>query len=204
MGWLYMQSLGPHKTPKEYLNNQFTFTSENATFRVLRSALVAMRRYYAAVEKVEKQTQARNVLCVICLVDYNLREKEGYIFGYKDMDETMGPYAADCPGAILDLLTPTDSAYANEWRAKCRRRLSKPRPKHGDTLVLGAPMRFTDQTTHARFRVVEHVVRGRKRMLFAADNGGYYRLPNLKDLNYTIESAGASMPAGNVEPQRLF
>lgn len=21
MGWLYMQSLGPHKTPKEHLNN---------------------------------------------------------------------------------------------------------------------------------------------------------------------------------------
>ena len=36
------------------------------------------------------------------------------------MDETCGPYQYDCPESILKLLTPTESKWANEWRAKCR------------------------------------------------------------------------------------
>jgi hypothetical protein len=47
------------------------------------------------------------------------------------MDETMGPVESRCPERILDLLTPTDSEYANEWRARCRafHAASKARPK---------------------------------------------------------------------------
>jgi hypothetical protein len=36
------------------------------------------------------------------------------------MDETMGPLEARCPERILDLLTPTDNEYANQWRHDCR------------------------------------------------------------------------------------
>ena len=39
--------------------------------------------------------------------------------GYKDMEESMGPYECDCPALILDLLTPTDRDYALHWRARC-------------------------------------------------------------------------------------
>lgn len=189
MGWLYMQSVGPHKTPKEYLNHQFTFASETVSYKVLRSALVGMRRYYAAVEIVTKATQKKEVSCVVCLVNYNPRDKEGFIFGYKDMDETMLPFANDCPAAILDLLTPTDSENALAWRAECRKRLSKQRPKAGDTIVLSRPMKFTNQTTHARFRVVERGIGRRRKMLFAGDDGIYYRLRNLRDLDYTVETS---------------
>ena len=188
MGWLYKQSIGPYKTAKEYLNHQFTFESETASYKVLRSALVGMRRYYAAVERVTKESQTKEVSCVVCLVNYNPRDKEGYIFGYKDMDETMYPFATDCPAAILDLLTPTDSENAMRWRAECRRRLSKQRPKNGDTIVLSKPMKFTNQTMHARFRVVELAIGRRRKMVFAGDDGNYYRLGNLKDLDYTIEA----------------
>lgn len=40
-------------------------------------------------------------------------------FGYKDMDETMGPYDYRCPKSILKLLTPTKNMFANGWREKC-------------------------------------------------------------------------------------
>ena len=50
MGWLFMRSIAPHQTPREYLNAQFTHTSETMTRTVLRSAIVKMRTYYAALE----------------------------------------------------------------------------------------------------------------------------------------------------------
>lgn len=43
-------------------------------------------------------------------------------WGYKDVDETMGPYQTDFPVSWLDLLSPTESKYAVEWRAAVRAR----------------------------------------------------------------------------------
>ncbi len=119
MGWLYMQSLKGHSGPRQYLDAQFTFERPDATSKVLRSALVGNSVYYAAVEQTIA-TGEREVFALICLVRYNPRDREGYIFGYKDMTEGMGPYECDCPVAILDLLTPTDRPYALQWRARCR------------------------------------------------------------------------------------
>jgi len=52
------------------------------------------------------------------------------------MSEAMGPCDCDCLDAILDLLTPTDHQYAEEWRARCRNnaaerraRCAKPTPR---------------------------------------------------------------------------
>ena len=85
MGWLYMQSLKGHSGPRQYLDAQFTFERPEATSKVLRSALVGMRVYYAAVEQIRVGSGEREVWALICLVRYNPRDPEGYIFGYKDM-----------------------------------------------------------------------------------------------------------------------
>ena len=119
MGWLYMQSLGAFKTPRAYLDDQFTYEKDSTRSTVLRSALVKMRTYYAAVEQL-RPNQPREVFAVVCLVRYNPRDVEGYVFGYKDMTEHMGPCESECPAAILDLLTPTDG--------RVRRRLARPLP----------------------------------------------------------------------------
>jgi hypothetical protein len=206
MGWLYKSSLDGFKTPTEYLDHQFTFDREERSYRVLRSSLVQMRRYYDAVERVEKLSGERSVSAVVCLVNYNTREKEGYIFGYKDMDESMGPCDHDCPAAILDLLTPTDSEWANAWRQKCRARLAKARPRAGQTLVLAQPLTFTDGAIHARFLVVERTVRNRKRLAFRGDNGVFYHLRSLRDREYTLEGSPAEprVPAVTVPVQPLL
>lgn len=41
-------------------------------------------------------------------------------WGYKDLDETMGPVESCAPSEILDLLSPTRDTYARAWRARCR------------------------------------------------------------------------------------
>lgn len=46
-------------------------------------------------------------------------------WGYKDVDETMGPCKIDFPADWLDLLSPTDSQYALEWRKAVRERGEK-------------------------------------------------------------------------------
>ncbi len=206
MGWLYMRSLKGYETPTEYLDNQFTYEGEERSYRVLRSALVKMRRYYAAVEYVDADSGSRSIFAVVCLVNCNRRARDGYIFGYRDMDEMMGPGEYDCPGAILDLLTPTDSEWAKDWRQKCRARLAKLKPQVGQIIVLAKPIKFSDGSVLSRFSVVERTVRNRKKLLFRSEGGGFYRLGNLRDLEYTIETAVSSLPTSEAvtEQTSLF
>lgn len=193
MGWLYMQSLGSHSGPRAYLDDQFTYTADSVRSTVLRSALVRMRAYYAAVEQL-RDGQLREVFAIVCLVRYNPRDRDGYIFGYKDMDETMGPCEAECPVAILDLLTPTVNAHATQWRARCRAaaeiRATRPRLRNGWTLVFDEPLAFTDGSRHQRLKVAIDPSRPRAIRFRSSDGDGLYRIGNLGRLRYTIEPAG--------------
>lgn len=59
-------------------------------------------------------------------------------WGYKDVDETMGPYQHDFPVSWLDLLSPIDSEYAVEWRENVRKRAEQmTRFKVGTTWAYG-------------------------------------------------------------------
>lgn len=189
MGWLFMNSLGGHDRPRAYLDDQFTYATGTVRSTVLRSALVRLRTYYAAVEHI-REGGAREVFAVICLVRYNPRDREGYVFGYKDMTESMGPCEVDCPPAILDLLTPTTSEYAIAWRARCReaasRRTVAPRLRNGWTLVFDEPLSFSDGTSHSRLDVAIDPRRPRA-IRFRSATGGRYRISRLDELRFTIE-----------------
>jgi hypothetical protein len=52
-----------------------------------------------------------------------LTDRDGAGWGYKDMDETMGPVQSQAPALILDRLSATTSANALAWRARCRANL---------------------------------------------------------------------------------
>ena len=194
MGWLSMQSMGAHATPKAYLDAQFTWQNETGSAKVLRSSIVGRSTYYAAVERRPVGDADPVVFGLICLIKYTPRARDGYVFAYKDMDETVGPYQRQCPGAILDLLTPTDYPYAIAWRADCRRNLadrrirSATRPKIGDTLVLASPVLFRDGKTLSRFRAVRLPMR-RGLVYHSLEAGGYYRIPNIGGREFRIEPA---------------
>ena len=95
---------------KAECDEQFTWGKHN----VVRSSMKGTT-YYAAVDNGEGE-----VFAVVALTKGQDKSDPYFNFGMKSMDETMHPYYYDCPKAILDLLTPTDSESANEWRAKCR------------------------------------------------------------------------------------
>jgi hypothetical protein len=189
MGWLYMQSLGGHSGPRQYLDAQFTYERPDQRVRVLRSSLVKMRTYYAAVEIVPTDGP-REVIAVVCLVRYNPRDTEGYVFGYKSMDETMGPCEAECPVAILDLLTPTTGDYAFAWRERCRaataRRAAVPKLRDGDLVVFTEPIRFTDGSEHRRMMMIVDKHQPRAMRLRPPDGGGLYRIGGLERLTFSV------------------
>ena len=109
------------------------------TMKVLKSAMVGSV-YYAATE-VKRKGQEPYVTAAVFLTCG--KSPDGTVWGYKDMDERMGPYEDKCPASILALLTPTDNKDAIEWRARCREnirikaeeRKNGPRPLYAPTGV---------------------------------------------------------------------
>ncbi|MFP1133055.1 antirestriction protein [Asticcacaulis sp. W401b] len=193
MGWLSVMSLSGHRTPKAYLDAQFTWSNEEADNQVLRSSVVG-RVYYAAVERVLTADGVRSVFAVICLFRYTPKAKDGYIFASKDMDETVGPYERRCPAAILDLLTPTDYEYAIGWRADCRANLAmarekqrRPRPKEGDIVVLAEPVTFRDGASVTRFQATRAAFR-RNLVYRSLETGSLYRF-GLAGRDYQLNPA---------------
>ncbi len=117
-----MKSMNGYKGPRQLLDAKFTFEIGGVKSLVLKSKIVRNSVYYAAVERLISDNSDHEVFALICLIHYDRHDHDGYIFGYKDMDESMQPYEYDCPESILKLLTQTESANALAWRAKCRER----------------------------------------------------------------------------------
>lgn len=116
----------------------------------LKSAMVGST-YYAAIERINKENpEDRIVFAVVCLTSTDM--KNYYNFAYKDMDETCGPYQSNCPKGILDLLTPTESEWANAWRQRCYENLQKKKdPNTLNNLPVGTKIKVVmpfDTTYH--------------------------------------------------------
>lgn len=120
-------------------------------YEVLKSAMVGST-YYAAVKPLKKYNNANDIVDIpkeeqyvfaaIFLTTTDM--KQYYNFAYKNMDETVGPYERNCPKGILDLLTPTENEYANEWRKDCYANIAKKNnPNSLSKLPLGSVIQFT-------------------------------------------------------------
>lgn len=103
-------------------------------YEVLKSAMVGTV-YYAAVKKLKRyEGYNENGDCIFldlppeeqivfgAIFITSTRNMECYNFGYKPMDETMGPGECKCPKSIIVLLSETDNLYALHWRQKCLER----------------------------------------------------------------------------------
>lgn len=192
MGWLTMtrHHMGEHDTPKAYLDNQLTYEQAQSdgtikSLRVLASSCVQNRVYYAAVEQALDGVPGP-AFAVICLVRWNTRASDGHVFGYKDMDETMGPCETECPERILQLLGPSDNEHALDWRRRClarlRRRARRPSLEDGMRIRLAEPMKFTDGHEGDEF-VIEKIGR---RLAFRSPAGRRYRISNFAERRWSV------------------
>lgn len=192
MGWLSMPlaSMGGHTSPKHYLDAQFTYerpaTPEHPShgYRVLESACPGNRVYYAALQRFDDGAPGE-VTAVVCLVRWNPRAKDGFVFAYKDMSESMGPHEADCPLRVLERLTSTNDPVSLDWRRRCFatiRRRSRKLPD-GALIRFSEPIAFSDSTRHELMRVRRQ---GTRIILTSSDGNGRYRVSNLLDRKFEI------------------
>ena len=200
MGWLSMRlaSMDAHASPKQYLDAQFTYerpaTEEVPShgYRVLESACSGNRVYYAALQRFD-DGRAGEVIAIVCLVRWNPKAADGFVFSYKDMSECMGPNEADCPLRILDRLTSTSDPNALDWRRRCFatiRRRSRELPD-GALIRFPEPMVFSDDTQHELMRVTRS---GKQIILTRKDGTGRYRVSGLMDRKFEIVRERKIMP----------
>ena len=80
--------MGAHKGPRAYLDAQLSHSGTDAdgvdySYRVVGSAVVGTTAYYAAVEEIRGGALI-SVSAIVCLMRWNPRAADGYVFGYKD------------------------------------------------------------------------------------------------------------------------
>lgn len=141
--------------------------------------------YYAAVRYTEPHPHAGEVFAFVVL--YTVSPSSYYNFTYKDMDETVLPFAANPSRAVLEALTPTDWENANTWRAQSWANLeleeAKPRVRHGSRVRLPSPFTFDgglQTTAETVFEVVERDI------LRIVSTGQRVRIPRWRRLAYSV------------------
>lgn len=148
------------------------FEAEFPSTEFLATATIGGTFYAAARSKdqFEEGAMAAAVFAIVCKVDRATRGSnpyDGCNFWYKPMDETVGPVESRAPAKILDLLTPTDSEWANEWRVRCRVNLEvKARAKDvkvGTKIRFSRPMSFSDGISDDTFEFLERSTFRRER-----------------------------------------
>jgi hypothetical protein len=175
MGWTFTQK--SYQTTREFFERQFNYDKpeEGKSGKVIAcSATWAVA--YLAYEVIAPGK--RDVVAIVCLIRHVPRAVDGYNFGYKDMEECMGPYESKCPETILKLLTPTTNESAIEWRARCWERINKrknaPKVHKGDWIKFSQPLTFASGITLDCLQWVS----GSK---FSGPGYGLYRISNWKE-----------------------
>ena len=173
MGWDYFHK-APGVTVKQVIERDYP-SNEVVQFAMVGSV------GYGALRR--KDTPDAPTIGIVVLTARAPRDH--FNFGYKLMDETMGPNESHCPAKVLDALSPTDSEYATAWRERCRTNLAKPIPKNGDLILFASPVRYGngDEVTWAYYH---H--EGRSKWLTVPNQRGRYRVPQLADYVFTIEA----------------
>lgn len=112
MGWTIMTGSRP-ASADAYFREQF-----GERYTVLDSATVYLSEYYAAT----RDCDTGEVSCFVAMIRWDRNW-----FGYKDMDERMGPAIDGCPERILDLLTPLpDCEHPEQYCRFCTAEITGP------------------------------------------------------------------------------
>jgi hypothetical protein len=115
MGWLYQDE--PIDNPLAYLMAEYNYADDWHTMQTLDGARVG-NTVYLAVKSTDTKPGRSFVLAAVILISNTKRHG----FGYKSMDERMGPCECACPDRIMRLLSPItdlpDAGYAADWRAR--------------------------------------------------------------------------------------
>lgn len=122
MGWTFTHTPLPRGIKTEdHVAAKFNITNSRGE----RQETIAAAKVGGTVYLALRVTPPEDAAFVTALVVLTKRSAGG--FGYKVMDEEMGPSESRCPARILDLLSPVSALrypkYAEMWRQRCRANL---------------------------------------------------------------------------------
>lgn len=111
MGWLYGWA------DKQSLIDHLSETQENDSRKWEMLKHTVRGNTYWGVVQITKKSEGVIVKHIICCRLSSSGEKnDPYRWGYKDMDESMGPCYYDCPLSYLDIVNEENA----DWRQKVR------------------------------------------------------------------------------------
>lgn len=119
-----MGTYGLHKPHGQSFRETLEKEFDSEFHKVIDCSIIKRKVAYLACKSIHPKTKKETVYALVCKLDFLPNTNEWCNFYYKPMEEDMGPYYFNCPKRILDLLSPTDSKTANEWRESCRNRMS--------------------------------------------------------------------------------
>lgn len=158
MGWLYPY----HTKTRADLVEDLRAGYNTPTHKILRSQCVG-NRFWALCEGTRSDGQVIRYI-LLCLLQGPERNDPDGSWGYKEMDESVGPYYYDCPLSYLDLASEPVNDSARIWREKVRAHHSSkakiPRPAVGMLVTYaGQQYRLTHCLGRRGWEVV-HAVSG--------------------------------------------
>ena len=169
MGWTFTHK-SKSQTILEFFRERWVSSTPGCQIEILDGAVVERKTAYLAC-RITREHQAPYVFAAVCFLEY--RPKDDFNFGYRDMDESSGPHAFDCPERILKLLTnlPEHSEHSRNWRAACwanlEKRKSAPRLTRGVRIKTAKPVEFRGGVSESFFTCEDP-----KRLLFTGSFGG--------------------------------
>lgn len=189
MGWTYSHKQRGQSV-QEFFENSGCFKGVNGhEFKLLKMKVVKMRTAYCAVWHKAPDGK-EHVFGTVILLNY--APSDYHNFGYKEVEESCGPYEAQCPADILDMLSPTDAPYALQWRAKCRENLKKKEIKNGTLIRLEHELKFTNGDILQEF-IYRKI--GRKIRFENPTTGQLYFITGFEKMSFEIVEQTAGSPA---------
>lgn len=112
MGWDVTQ-VGPNITTKKFVEYDIK-RSYDGIYELVKihegKNQYGQKAFYVALKKIE----TGHVFACVFLT----RRKNGSI-AVKVVGESAGPAQIEAPASFIELLSPTDNEWANQWRADC-------------------------------------------------------------------------------------
>lgn len=158
MGWTYSYNWPTRKDLIKHL-----LVNEGSKYKAVRHCCVGNHLWVVFEATLEEKT-VRN----ICLFKMQFHTKDYPYWGYKDIDESMGPNEVTCPLSYIDMCTEPTSEYSHEWREEVRayHRLRSRKLNIDDEIILYGKT----------YRVCEDLGRKGYRMTLLPAQGLVYRL----------------------------
>jgi hypothetical protein len=156
MGWTWFNF---HGTTQEFIDKEFYDKSYGEVIDHSRKGNVLYMAY-----KINSGKYVGKVTALVYLLGSD--KKSYYNFGYKSMEESVGPVESDCPKRILDKLSPVEELYdedslsiqwAREWRQRCLSKFGHkktPPLRAGDMIELTDPIKFTNGGEYKFFKKI--------------------------------------------------